>query len=88
MDVATVLFRCCKVDPDVSCVTMTSHVCCKFVFQMFHLFLNACFKYFPLDIVKLVLQVAKVHMLFKFPCACKTERAEPRAREETLQGTY
>jgi hypothetical protein len=55
---------------------------------MFHLFLNACFKYFPLDIVKLVLQVAKVHMLFKFPCACKTERAEPRAREETLQGTY
>ena len=70
MNVAIVLFGCCKVDLDVPCVTIVSHICCKFIFQMFHLFSNACCKCFPLDIAKLVLEVAKVHLLFKFPSAC------------------
>ena len=69
MDVATVLFGCCKVDLDVPCVTMASHVCFKFMFQMFHLFSNACCNCFPLNVAKLVLKVAKVHLLFKFPRA-------------------
>ena len=39
------------------------------MFQMFHLFLTPCCKCFPLDVAKLVLEVAKVHLLFKFPRA-------------------
>ena len=69
MYVATVLFGCCKVDLDVPCVTMASHVCCKFMFQIFHLFSNVCCNWFPLYVAKLVLEVAKVHLLFKFPHA-------------------
>jgi hypothetical protein len=42
MDVATVLFECCKVDPDVPYAIMASHLYCKFIFQIFYLFSNAC----------------------------------------------
>ena len=74
------LFGCCKVDLDVPCVTMASHVCCKFIFQMFNLFSNACCNCFSLDVAKLVLEVAKVHPLFKFPRACAKESERNRVR--------
>ena len=69
-DVETVLFGCCKVDQDVPCVTMALHVYCKFMFQMFHLFLNAFLQVFSSRCCKtIVLNVAKLHLLFKFPRA-------------------
>jgi hypothetical protein len=79
MDVATILFGCCKVDPDVPCITMASHVCCKFMFQMFYLFSNACCNCFSVDVAKLSSESYKSTSTF-FTCAYKTERAEPRAR--------
>jgi hypothetical protein len=63
------LFGCCKIDLDVPCVTMASHVCCKFMFQIFHLFFKRTLQVFFLDVAKLALEVAKVHLLFKFPRA-------------------
>jgi hypothetical protein len=68
-DVAVVLFGCCKIDLDVPCVTMASHVCCKFMFQIFHLFFKRTLQVFSLDVAELALDVAKVHLLFKFPRA-------------------
>jgi hypothetical protein len=45
MHVANVSCGCCKVDWDVAYVAMAIHVCCKCLFQMFHLcVLDACCK--------------------------------------------
>jgi hypothetical protein len=77
-DVVTILFGCCKVDLNVPCVTMASYVCCKIMFQMFHLFSNVCCKCFSLDVAKLVPNVAKVHLLFKFS----------RVREQQSERNY
>jgi hypothetical protein len=58
---------CCKVDLDVhmlQCLYMyVANLCSK----CFILFSNTCCKCFSLDIAKLILEVAKVHLLFKFP---------------------
>jgi hypothetical protein len=40
-----------KVDRDIAYVAMAIHVCCKRLFQMFHLFFsNVCCKYFYLNV--------------------------------------
>jgi hypothetical protein len=82
-DVATVLSRCCKVDLDVPYVIMASHVCCKFMLQMFHLFSNACCNCFFSGCCKTSSGGCKSTSAFQIPtCTCKIERAEPHARVE------
>jgi hypothetical protein len=51
---------------------------------MFHLFSDACCKCFPLDVAKLVLEVAKVHLLFKFSHA--RAKQSDRNRVHTWKG--
>jgi hypothetical protein len=52
MDVAGVLFECCKsISGDVACVAMDTHVCCKRLFEVFQLFQT--------DVATVLLDVAK-----------------------------
>jgi hypothetical protein len=39
-----------KVDQDVAFIAMAIHVCCKRLFQMFHLFLDIFYKCIYLDV--------------------------------------
>jgi hypothetical protein len=39
------------------------------MFQIFHLFFKRTLQVFSLDVAELALDVAKVHLLFKFPRA-------------------